>query len=279
MSQGSHRVLLATLMALVVLLFIPRAYADFTEARYTATHLFLSAFPYAFPSLQSTWRGGDFCNWHGVTCDNSTSVTWVSVNLVNQNLTGSMPVISNYVTDYNLPVYSIDLSDNRGIAGTFNTDWAALRYMVYLNLSSTHLYGSIPDSWNNMRNLVTVNISHTYACKGLPNWNIPTLRTADLSNNKFRGVLASSWGNMTGLTHVDISGNSFCGCIPSSWNSSTVLQNAAAAIGGNLISSSCESSNKCTSSSYKCVSAAAAPVSVVLMVASLMSLLVAIAAL
>lgn len=279
MAQSLRRLLLAAVMALVLVLFTTRSvHADFTEARYTATSLFLGAFPYSFPSLQSTWRGAEFCSWPGVTCDNSTAITYVSVSLPGQGLTGTLPTISNFVTNYNLPVVRVDLSNNHGITGTFNVDWAALRYLQALDLSNTNMNGAIPDSWNSMINLVTVNVSHTYACKGLPNWNITSLRVADLSNNRLKGVLASSWGSMKELTYLDISNNGFCGCVPDTWTT-TLLTNAATAIGGNLVSSSCDTSNRCTSDSYKCASAAASPASVVLIGGFLLSLLVAIAAL
>ena len=277
MVQSFHHVLLAALVTLVLALFTPRVYADFTEAHYTATYLFLSGFPYSFSSLQSDWSGGAFCSWRGVTCDNSSNVTYISVNLAGQSLSGTLPSILNEVTDRNLPVHSVDLSNNHGITGTFKADWAALRSIVYLDLSSTNLHGTIPDSWNSMVHLVTLNLSHTYACKGLPNWNISTLRSVDLSHSRLKGVLASSWGSMTNLTDVDISGNSFCGCVPSSWSSSTVLAKAAAAIGGNLVTPTCESSNKCKSSNYMCPSAAAEPISVVVVAGLLLSLFVAIA--
>ncbi|KPA77554.1 surface antigen-like protein [Leptomonas pyrrhocoris] len=272
-------VLLAPVVVLVLALLTSSVTADFTEARFRATYLFLSAFPYALPSLQSTWRAMEFCSWPGVACDNSSAITYVSVNLAGQNLQGRMPSVANEVTGYNLPVVSVDLSNNPGITGPFNDDWAALMYVTHIDLSYTHLQGSLPDSWNRMVNLATLKITYTFACKGLPNWNIASLRTVDLSHNRLRGVLASSWSNMTGLTSVDISGNDFCGCVPSTWSSSAVLTNAAAAVGNKVVASNCESANKCTSSHYMCTSAAAAPASVALLAGLLLSFLVAIAAL
>lgn len=278
MAQSLRRVVLAAAMALVLVLFSrPSAHAAFTEARYAATSLFLNAFPFALPSLQATWRGAEFCSWPGVVCDNSTDVTFVTVNLPSQGLTGSLPTITNFVTDYNLPVVKVDMSNNPGIRGTFPDSWAALRFVQNLDLSSTSVGGAIPDAWNAMINLITVNTSHTNACKGLPNWNITTLRSADLSSSHLKGALASSWSGMTNLVNVDIRNNGFCGCVPTEWTTA-VLTDAAAAVGGNLVATNCGSSNRCTSNSYKCPSAAASPASVVLVGGFLLSLLVAIAA-
>ncbi|KPI84987.1 Surface antigen-like protein [Leptomonas seymouri] len=278
MVQGFRPTLLAVAVALVLSLFAHGAYADFTEASYVATHLFLSSFPRSFPSLQSTWRGPEFCSWPGIECDNASAATSVSVNLSGRNLRGSMPTILNEFTGHNIRVVSIDLSNNRGIIGAFIWDWAVLVHLAYLNLSSTSLTGAIPDSWNNMRSLVTLSISNTNACRGLPQWNITTLREVDISQNNLRGILASSWGSMTQLASVDIRGNRFCGCVPSTWNNSTVLMNAVEAVGGNLVAPSCQTSNRCTSFNYMCDGAAMTSVSAALVAGLLVQLLVVIAA-
>ncbi|KAL7711231.1 Surface antigen-like protein [Lotmaria passim] len=223
---------------------------------FDATLAFLQRFPDELRALKNSWTGTDYCSWEGISCDANG---YVSIDLSGRDLTGHMPSMEDHIDGSQVMVTSIDMSNNAKITDNFRNDWARLSNLRSLDLSHTALRGAIPDAWNGMRSLQSIKVSHTNACKGLPNWNISTLQTADLSNNKMGGTLSSAWAGMGSLASVDITGNSFCGCVPSSWSSSTVLASAAAAIGGNLVSSSCSTSNACGKNSYKCPNAAAGP--------------------
>jgi hypothetical protein len=235
------------------------------------TYFFLREFAANIPYLYKRWTGTDYCNWEGVSCD---ADGYVVVNLSGKGLTGKLPSLDKHSDGSQVLVVSLDMSNNPQLSGHFQDSWGELKQLRYLDLSSTGLYGNIPDSWNGMISLETVKISDTYACRNLPHWSLSSLQSAELARNNLRGTLSASWGSMTSLNTVDITGNSFCGCVPSTWNSSTVLTNAAAAIGGNLTAADCGVTNACNSNSNSCRNAAAVPVQATLAVVTALVTLV-----
>ncbi|KAK7199531.1 hypothetical protein NESM_000930600 [Novymonas esmeraldas] len=249
MAQSLRRIVLAAILALAVLLVTHRgAHAAITEAQRATTLSFLQRFPQDIVTLRTAWTGTNYCSWGGVSCDADGIV---SINLAGRGLQGHMPDIDDNVNGTQIMVVSIDMSDNRGITGNFGDDWAVLKNLRRLDLSSTGLYGNIPDAWNGMTALEEVKITNTAACRNLPNWNIASLRTINFANNNMGGNLVSSWGSMVNLASVDITGNRFCGCVPNTWTS-TVLRNAAGAVGGNLVAANCGTSNRCSQASFSC---------------------------
>jgi hypothetical protein len=250
MARSTRRVLHAAILAVVVTLFsitVQQARA-ITSAQREATLTFLQSFPVAIPSLASSWTGTDYCSWDGITCDTDG---YVSINLSGRKYAGTTPAAPASITAGLVSVVSIDLSNNPSITGTFPNSWAMFTLLKNLDLSSTGLYGALPDAWNGMISLQTVKISNTNACKGLPNWVIATLKNVDLSNNKLTGALANSWGGMLGLKSVDLTGNSFCGCVPITWRT-PVLKNAAKAASSALVAPDCSITNICTDANYVC---------------------------
>ena len=268
------RLILAAILAAMVMMFSAgthQAFAALADSQRNNTLAFLTSFPGSLKTL--SWSGTDYCSFSGVSCD---ADGYVSISLSGRGLSGYMPDVKEHIDGSQVLVVSIDMSNNRDVSGNFKDSWAALKQLKTLDLSSTGLRGNIPDSWNAMSSLETIKVRNTYACRDLPNWNIATLKSIDLSNNKMGGVLASSWAKMTGLTSVDITGNSFCGCVPSAWNSSTVLTNAAAAIGGNLVSANCNTVNACGKDSHQCPNAVAVPLQLTVALVAMFAVAVAV---
>ncbi|KPA85183.1 Surface antigen-like protein [Leptomonas pyrrhocoris] len=175
--------------------------------------------------LRPLWTGSDYCTWSGVSCAANGEV---SVNLSGRGLVGEMPEVDDEDGELSL-VVSIDLSNNSGIHGDFESDWKNLANLRVMNLSYTSLHGYIPNEWRNMASLEEVYIHHTAACRDLPQWRqMPMLRVADLSYNNFQGSLRSEWSQLPALQHVNLDGNAFCGCVPTSWSGNAVLASAAA---------------------------------------------------
>ncbi|KAL7711120.1 Surface antigen-like protein, partial [Lotmaria passim] len=224
------------------------------DVRMRHTLAFLWKFPEAFETLRDKWTGTDYCSWEGIRCDANG---YVSIDLSGRGLTGRMPELDSDVDGWHVTVTSIDMSNNPNWSDDFEEDWGKLRHLQFLNLSHTALHDEIPNEWSGMRALQEVYITNTGACKSLPDWTNPSLRTIDFSRNNLQGSLSTTWSQMPALTSVDISGNNFCGCVPGTWTSS-VLQNAAEAAGGSLLSSTCATSNACTVAKLRCT---AAPVS------------------
>jgi hypothetical protein len=193
-----------------------------------ATLNFLKGFANEYRSvLRPLWAGSDYCSWSGVTCAANGEV---SVDLSGRGLVGEMPEVDDNDGGVSL-VVSIDLSNNPGIHGDFESDWKRLANLRVMNLSYTSLRGDIPDDWRKMSNLEEVYIHHTAACKDLPQWKqMAKLRVVDLSYNNLQGSLRKEWSQLPALQSVNLAGNEFCGCVPLSWNWNAVLKNAAAGL-------------------------------------------------
>ncbi|KAI9097593.1 hypothetical protein K1719_025364 [Acacia pycnantha] len=150
----------------------------------------------------SNWLNSSatFCNWHGLTCDQTSSHV-NSIQLSGKNMSGT---ISSSI--FHLPkVTNIDLSSNQ-FAGeiSFSFPSSSLSSLLYLNLSNNNLTGSLPEF------LFSVSFSG--------------LESLDLSNNMFSGIIPHQLGLLSSLKYFDVGGNVLVGRIPNSITNITGLE-------------------------------------------------------
>ncbi|KAK8597555.1 hypothetical protein V6N13_094958 [Hibiscus sabdariffa] len=88
-------------------------------------------------SFLSSWDGNGHCNWTGIICDKSTSVS--HLNLSSSGLKGTLHGF-NFSAFPELSV--VDLSSNY-LSGTIPADVGNLSRLTYLDLSSNKISGSI----------------------------------------------------------------------------------------------------------------------------------------
>ncbi|KAF3781572.1 Receptor-like protein kinase [Nymphaea thermarum] len=130
-----------------------------------------------------SWKDSDVspCNWTGITCDSSLSVTEISLS--SRNLTGVFPLDSLC----RLPkLQKLDLSKNalKGGLSPWINNCSGLQY---LDLSFNFLTGQVPELWN-----------------------LANLRALNLSDNVFTGPFpASSLRNKTYLAWLSLGDNPF----------------------------------------------------------------------
>ncbi|KAL8106595.1 hypothetical protein AgCh_023380 [Apium graveolens] len=131
----------------------------------------------------------DCCVWEGITCDDNGRVT--GLLLRSKHLRGNMhPSIGNLTY-----LVHLNLSDN-WISGPLPpTFFTSLNQIQIIDLSSNRLSGELP------------------VPGGLP----VTVKTLDISNNHFDGIVPSSFlSEALNLETINVSNNFFAGSIPSS---------------------------------------------------------------
>nr|XP_034899754.1 probable leucine-rich repeat receptor-like protein kinase At1g35710 [Populus alba] len=195
-------------------------------------------------SLLSSWAGDSPCNWFGISCDKSGSVTNISLNslifssfpnlieliLRNNSLYGSIPShIGNLIR--------LDLSLN-SISGSIPPEVGKLVSLYMLDLSNNNLSGALPTSIGNLSNLSYLYLYGNELSGFIPRevGMLEHLSALQLLYNNFEGPIPASIGNLRSLTSLllsfkqlrslsvlDLANNNLFGPIPPEMNNLTHL--------------------------------------------------------
>ncbi|KAJ6869572.1 hypothetical protein NC651_034340 [Populus alba x Populus x berolinensis] len=136
-------------------------------------------------SLLSSWAGDSPCNWFGISCDKSGSVT--NISLPNSSLRGTL---------------------NSLIFSSFHN-------LIELILRNNSLYGSIPSHIGNLSNLSIFRLAFNSISGNIPPeiGNLASLTIIDLSYNKLTGRIPTSLINLKSLFELYFRDNSLSGPI------------------------------------------------------------------
>jgi Leucine-rich repeat (LRR) protein len=111
----------------------------------------------------------------------------------------------------------LDLSHGNLTGSIPNWIFMNIATLVYLNIASNSLVGSIDPMWQHQSALQMINISSNHLVGHLPT-NIssafPDLEILDVSNNVISGYLPPSLCNISVITIVNLSNNKFTGQVP-----------------------------------------------------------------
>ncbi|XP_010558914.1 PREDICTED: probable LRR receptor-like serine/threonine-protein kinase At4g37250 [Tarenaya hassleriana] len=182
-------------------------------------------------SVLRNWNYDDVtpCSWHGVTCDNSSHVT--ALSLPSSSLSGSIPSdlgtlpalqrldLSNNSINGSLPVALfnaselrfLDLSNNL-ISGDFPASFGGLHNLQVLNLSDNALSGMLPESVASLGHLTVVSLRNNYFSGEIPG-GFRAVELLDLSSNLINGSLPSDFGGNR-IRYLNVSYNRISGEIP-----------------------------------------------------------------
>ncbi|XP_028751931.1 MDIS1-interacting receptor like kinase 2-like [Neltuma alba] len=174
--------------------------------------------------------------WRGISCDESMSVT--NISLSNLGLQGTLSTL-NFVSFPNLLHFNISynhfygeipheignlsrilmlsLSDN-SIIGPIPLEIWTLTTLKHLDLSACNLTGQIPKEIGNLRNLNYLNLGENSQISGpIPEeiGMLSHLEVLRLPKNHLSGRIPSSIGNLTKLQILFLSMNNLAGPIPS----------------------------------------------------------------
>lgn len=152
-------------------------------------------------SNSSSSSSSDCCRWPGVHCD----------PLV---LTGRR-------------VIGLDLAEKR-LRGSISDSLTGLDHLLKLNLSFNFLRGSAPRKLFLLTRLEFLDLSmNELSGSFLPELNLPSIKSFNISNNLFNGSLPI-FSSSVKLTALDVSNNSFSGPIRADFcSSSSQIQNLA----------------------------------------------------
>ncbi|XP_034887743.1 uncharacterized protein [Populus alba] len=193
-------------------------------------------------SLLSSWAGDSPCNWFGISCDKSGSVS--NISLSNSSLRGTL----NSLRFSSFPnLIELTLSYN-SLYGSVPSHIGNLSNLSFLDLSFNNLSGNIPPEIGNLKSLTILGLSCNKLTGTIPTlenlkslsmlvlWNnslsgpiifignlMKTLTVLDLSSNKLTGTIPPSLGNLKSLSLLDLADNNLFGLIPPEMNNLTHL--------------------------------------------------------
>nr|POE46553.1 putative leucine-rich repeat receptor-like protein kinase [Quercus suber] len=161
-------------------------------------------------SFLPSWTGSNPCNWVGINCDKSGSVT--HLNLSSYHLRGTLHNLS-FQSFPNL--LSVDLSYN-SLFGTIPSNIVHLSKLSALNLSHNQFTGRIPSKTGQLTSLHVFYLAANHMSGLIPQelGGLTSLNELDLSSNNLTGTIPASLGNLSNITTLYLYRNQLFGSIP-----------------------------------------------------------------
>uniref|UniRef100_A0A7N2LGW1 non-specific serine/threonine protein kinase n=2 Tax=Quercus lobata TaxID=97700 RepID=A0A7N2LGW1_QUELO len=161
-------------------------------------------------SLWSSWVGTTPCNWVGINCDQSGSVT--HLNLSSYGLIGTLHNLS-FQSFPNL--LSLDLSDN-SLYGIIPSNICHLFKLSFLNLYDNQFTGRIPSEIGKLTSLNSIDLSQNHLSGHIPQeiGQLSSLRFFALALNNLIGVIPASLKNLSEVIILYLYENQLSGSIP-----------------------------------------------------------------
>lgn len=123
------------------------------------------------------------------------------------------------------------------LTGTVPSSVCKLRRLHYLDVSSNHLSGELPNCWNKSLNFLEgLNFTNNNFTGGLPGsvCTLPWLVMLHLSNNNLTGTIQPSLKNCVELVTLDLSFNRLTGPIPT-WMGESLTNLVILSLRSNLL--------------------------------------------
>lgn len=158
---------------------------------------------------QTNWNSGaNPCGWYGITCSGGRVV---EIRLLNNNLSGTIPIERNEFTALNW----LELSYNK-LTGDIPAELGTLSSLTDLYLSGNMLTGSIPEKLAELKNLRAISLSENQLTGSIPEvlYDLPKLISLDLGQNKLTGNISDAIRRASMLNSINFGYNQFTGTLP-----------------------------------------------------------------
>ncbi|KAF6151087.1 hypothetical protein GIB67_042422 [Kingdonia uniflora] len=108
-----------------------------------------------------------------------------------------------------------DLSSNE-LSGSVLQEIGNMKFLTTLDMSNNNLTGIIPASLGNLRNVHYLDLSNNELSGSIPHeiGNLKSVTEFDLNNNSLTGAISVSFGNFRNITYLELSINGLSGSIP-----------------------------------------------------------------
>ncbi|KAJ6971045.1 MDIS1-interacting receptor like kinase 2-like [Populus alba x Populus x berolinensis] len=163
-------------------------------------------------SLLSSWAGDSPCNWFGISCNKSGSVS--NISLPNSSLRGTL----NSLRFSSFPNLIELILRNNSLYGSIPSHIGNLSNLSILDLSFNSISGNIPPEIGNLESLTILALLFNKLSGTIPISleNLKSLSQLYLNHNNLSGPITFI-GNLTrSLTHLIFSSNKLTGTIPAS---------------------------------------------------------------
>ncbi|GAV63913.1 Pkinase_Tyr domain-containing protein/LRRNT_2 domain-containing protein/LRR_4 domain-containing protein/LRR_6 domain-containing protein/LRR_8 domain-containing protein [Cephalotus follicularis] len=147
-----------------------------------------------------------YCNWTGITCSTTSSLTVTSLNLQSMNLSGE---ISSSICELSSLTY-LNLADN-----LFNQPMplhlSQCSSLETLNLSNNLIWGTIPDQISQFGSLKVLDLSRNHVEGRIPEsiGALVNLQVLNFGSNLLSGTVPSVFQNVSELLVLDLSQNPY----------------------------------------------------------------------
>ena len=161
-------------------------------------------------SFLSSWAGSNPCNWVGINCDKSGSVTHLNLS------SHSLKVTLHNLSFQSFPnLLSVDLSYN-SLFGTIPSNIVHLSKLSILNLSYNQFTGRIPSEIGKLTSFHVFYLAANHMSGLIPQelGGLTSLRELDLLSNNLTCVIPVSLGNLCNLTTLYLYENQLSSSIP-----------------------------------------------------------------